>query len=542
MSIYHPGLSRSRYGIQEQGPAHRLLSQLTARLNGANLIGLAGGIVALLCLLFLHDPWNMLVPLYLGITLWCIIFPRATLYLMPLAIPWGYLDPLFPANPPPLSTADLLIGLLIVGWLLGYVLRPFVSRRDRLVGPLDREEAHMPAYLIITMCALVGMMLLSVLSALSLTLSLKEIVKWGEVLVMLLLAGQYIRTRRQVWALVIIICLAGISQAFFGYAQNFFDLGPESFIRADSLRVYGSFDQPNPYAGYIDMSLTIVLSLTLLSRNVMTRILAGLATLLLGYAFVLSQSNGAQIALAAAVFFIITVGMPRLRALMWSGVIILLALFGAYLLDKLPAVLLKPLLKLLELVGFVPVSLTTPNSQDFSVAERLAHWYAGIHMFQDHPFTGVGIGNYAAAYPNYYITIFTNSLDHAHNYYINMAAETGIFGLLAFLFFIAAIFIAGAHAYRTINRHYVKLKKQRAHPLAGTSSLLARSSFARLVALSDDRALAIGLLASLISVCVHNTVDDLYVHSMTILFALLVVILIRLERVTFTGEDTDHRR
>ena len=156
--------------------------------------------------------------------------------------------------------------------------------------------------------------------------------------------------------------------------------------------------------------------------------------------------------------------------------------------------------------------------------------------------TGVGIGNYAAAYPNYYITIFTNSLDHAHNYYINMAAETGIFGLLAFLFFIAAIFIAGAHAYRTINRHYVKLKKQRAHPLAGTSSLLARSSFARLVALSDDRALAIGLLASLISVCVHNTVDDLYVHSMTILFALLVVILIRLERVTFTGEDTDHRR
>ncbi len=539
MSIYHPELSHSQTHVQGQRPTN-LLSRVSSHINGANLVGLAGGIIALFCLLALHDPWNMLAPLYLGMVLWCIISPRVTLYLLPLAVPWGYLTGIVP-NPLPLSTADLLVGLLAVGWLLGFVLRPFLSRLNPQAGPLDREEAQVPPYLVLAMCALLAMMLLSMIGALNRTLSLKEMVKWVEVLVVLLLAGHYIRTRRQLWTIVILICVAALSQAFLGYAQNFFDLGPSAFIRAASLRVYGTFDQPNPYAGYIDMALTITISLTLLTRNVATRILAGIATLLLGYAFYLSQSNGGQIALAAAVFFIVVVGFPRLRPLMWLGVIALLALFGAYLLDKLPSALLKPILKLLKLIGFVPISLSSPSSDDFSVAERLAHWYAGIHMFQDHPFTGVGIGNYPQAYPHYYITIFVNPLGHAHNYYINIAAETGIFGLIAFLLFVAAIFIAGGHAYRSINKRYLQCKEQRAHPVSGTTSLQARTTHTLLDMLSNDRALAIGLLASLISVCVHNTVDNLYVHSMTILFALLVVLLLRLARITASSGNPGGR-
>jgi hypothetical protein len=50
--------------------------------------------------------------------------------------------------------------------------------------------------------------------------------------------------------------------------------------------------------------------------------------------------------------------------------------------------------------------------------------------------------------------------------------------------------------------------------------------------LANDRALAIGLFAALLTVSVHNLVDDLYVHSLTGLIALLLIALIRLERVT----------
>ena len=48
----------------------------------------------------------------------------------------------------------------------------------------------------------------------------------------------------------------------------------------------------------------------------------------------------------------------------------------------------------------------------------------------------------------------------------------------------------------------------------------------------NDRALAIGLLAALLSICVHNLVDDLYVHSVTNLIALLIIALICLPTVT----------
>lgn len=55
--------------------------------------------------------------------------------------------------------------------------------------------------------------------------------------------------------------------------------------------------------------------------------------------------------------------------------------------------------------------------------------------------------------------------------------------------------------------------------------------------LANDRALAVGLLAALLTVCVHNLVDDLYVHSMTNLIALLLIALIRLEGVA--ANDTN---
>ena len=45
----------------------------------------------------------------------------------------------------------------------------------------------------------------------------------------------------------------------------------------------------------------------------------------------------------------------------------------------------------------------------------------------------------------------------------------------------------------------------------------------------------IGLIAALVAVCAHNIVDNLFVHSMTSLFALLIIMLIRLEKVSQTN-------
>jgi O-antigen ligase len=510
--------------------------------TSSNLIGLICGAAVIFLLLVPPLPWNIRLPLYLSVLVWTMLRPRVALYLMPISVPWGSID-FIDIKGLRLNSADLLVVFLAIGWLMSFGLR------QQKAGPLDRESAHIPLYLVAAMLALVGTMALSMTTALNISSSLKEISKWLEFLVVALLGAQYLRTRRQIWTIIVLICLAGISQAFYGYIQAFFNLGPQAFIRDASLRVYGTFDQPNPYAGYINIPLSIALALTLLGRGWLTRILAGLTAILLGIAEYLSQSRGGEMAIAAALVFIVLAGMPRILTLMRVLIIALLGFFEALLAGWIPLHIFNPVLHFL---GLVQISLTQPSSQDYSTAERLAHWIAGLHMFLDHPILGVGIGNYADAYPQYFITIFVDPLGHAHNYYINIAAETGFIGLTAYVLFLFAMFVAGVTALRHINKKYEQAKMQEPEaqpvieaplgsrnklklllrPLSLAQHYRRQKQHAIAAMLTNDRALAIGLLAALITVSVHNLVDDLYVHSLTTLIALLLIALIRLEWVT----------
>lgn len=527
---------------------------LRSRASLSNLAGLCGALLAIAMLIALPEPWNLRLPLYLLVLGLCILRPRVALYLMPFAVPWGSLDSIAigSAN---LNSADILVAFLAVGWLLSFTLHPTATQP--LPGLCERERLQVPRYFIFATMALIGVMFLSLFVAINYASSLKEIVKWVEFFVLVLIGSQYIRTRKQLWTLVVLICLAAISQAFYGYAQYFLNLGPIAFVRDASLRVYGTFGQPNPFAGYINMTLSAALALTLLGRGWLLRTCAGVTALLLLAVELLTQSRGGEIALAAAVVFIIFVGMPRLHSIFGLAVIGLLGVVGLFLADFLPASILLPLTRVL---GTNQISFTSPSAQDYSTAERLAHWIAGIHMFLDHPVLGVGIGNYPDAYPHYYITIFVNSLGHAHNYYINIAAETGIIGLTIFLCFLIAMFFAAGFALKIVNRKYRQAKAQQGerqseivapvgterklslllHPHRLIQYYRAQDSRDTLIQLTNDRALAIGLLTALLTVCVHNLVDDLYVHSMTNLMALLLAALIRLAWVTPNVASMEH--
>ena len=523
--MYNPGLSNSGYS-----DTPLWLRKVTERwgqyITTANVIGVLCAVITLYCLLALpqFQYWNFRVTLYLIVSIWTIVRPRTALYLLPLTVPWGSLD-VIGGN---ITSTDILVALLAASWLLGFTLRPFVARGMRNSGPLDREDFNIPLPLAISAVVLVLAMLTSFVGTANLHNSIKEIVKWSELLVILLLGTQYIRTRRHVWTLVIMMCLAGLSQAIFGYAQIFFDLGPVSFVRDASLRVYGTFGQPNPYAGYINMTLALALALFLLGQGWKTRILAACVALPLAGVEIYSQSKGGWIALGAAILFIMIVGFPKLRVLAHVGWIGTLGVTAAYLAGKFPVRLIEPILMK---IGVIDISFTAPSNANYANSERVAHWLAGINMFQDHPFFGVGIGNYQDVYTQYYVGIFVLPLGHAHNYYINIAAEAGLLGVVAFLLFLIAVFIYGGRSYRTIVQRCQRLAKCLKNPQSSTATertiLLRRMGIA-----VNDRALVIGLLASLITVCVHNLVDNLYVHAMTSLFALLIVLLIRLDVVT----------
>jgi O-antigen ligase len=138
-------------------------------------------------------------------------------------------------------------------------------------------------------------------------------------------------------------------------------------------------------------------------------------------------------------------------------------------------------------VDLAHVEVTDDN---FAVLERVGHWQAGADMFSDHPWLGVGIGNYALAYPAYARPHFYEALGHAHNVYINFLAETGMLGAAAFAaFWLAAL----ALAWRTARR--------------GTG---------------NTAALAAGVLGTLVYLTIHNLFDNLFVAHMQLQLALLL--------------------
>lgn len=513
-----------------------------ASLTSLPLVDLIGAGLAIALLLIPPLPWNIRLPFYLIILVWTILRPRLALYLMAFAVPWGSLD-YISVSGLRLDSADILVIFLGIGWLLSWGLPTTMG------GGRDREKGGVPVYFLLAVLLLIGVMFLSTTVAISKKDSLKEIAKWLEFGVLIVIGAQYLRTRRQIWILIGFIIAGAISQAFFGYMQAIFGLGPQSFVRDFNLRIYGTFDQPNPYAGYLNMSLAMTISLLLLGRNWLTRVLAGLATCLMGGAFYLTQSRGGQVALLTALLVIVLVGLASMRAWMRIIIVAVFLLVLGMVAGVIPLYLFDQVNHFLGLSG---ISLQDPTPATFSTAERLAHWIAGINMYLTHPILGVGIGNYPDAYSQYSVTIFVNSLGQAHNYYINIAAETGTIGLAIYVFFVGALLVAGGRAVRQVcqrraeSRKGLRRSRERiktplgrrdklfllGHPLRFLQHYRQQERCEVAGKLTNDRALAIGLMAALVTICVHNLVDDLYDHSLTNLMALLVIALIALGRVT----------
>ncbi len=88
--------------------------------------------------------------------------------------------------------------------------------------------------------------------------------------------------------------------------------------------------------------------------------------------------------------------------------------------------------------------ITHISSQDTTIQQRIVEWGIAWNAFKTRPIFGFGPNNYlylhnAFLNPRVYNLQETN-FDRAHNAYLDYASMSGIFGLLGYLFLIAAIF------------------------------------------------------------------------------------------------------
>jgi O-antigen ligase len=64
---------------------------------------------------------------------------------------------------------------------------------------------------------------------------------------------------------------------------------------------------------------------------------------------------------------------------------------------------------------------------------RLDAFRNSLILVQDYPFSGAGLGGFSMLYSTYAYLIHVDFLSHAHNLYLNVAIEQGLFALLALL-------------------------------------------------------------------------------------------------------------
>jgi O-antigen ligase len=227
---------------------------------------------------------------------------------------------------------------------------------------------------------------------------------------------------------------------------------------------------------------------------------AAAASALLVYAELLAHSRGGYLGLGAALVVLVAVGWRRERLAGWAIVIGAPLLVVAWVTHLIPRSVQASVLNQVGSFQLDDAALCGHvNDANYSALERLDHWVAGLRMFAAHPLLGVGAGNYDQAYARYAASCWPDALGHAHNYYINAAAETGVLGLLAFLALTGAALVAGWRA---------------THVPAG-SGRLAPSPQVQMA-----RVFALGFFAAIVTLIVHNLTDNLFVHAIELQFAL----------------------
>ncbi|MBA3947392.1 MAG: O-antigen ligase family protein [Herpetosiphonaceae bacterium] len=291
----------------------------------------------------------------------------------------------------------------------------------------------------------------------SLAQGLQQWARWVAAWLAFVLTLGTITTPKRAWGLVASLLIAPTVAALDGMWQFVTASGPPSFliIGGRFARAAATFGKPNPFGGYMNMIWPLAAMLTLYflrharrSGQWQPRMLllgtlcAGTTLALLGGLFA-SYSRGGWIGAIIGVFGMALLTGRRSAVLALSALLLALVIGLAGSFSILPAVVTDRLSSVTDYIRIFDAGEETVTSENFAIVERMAQMQAGWRMWQSSPLLGIGPGNYNSAYPDFYVGHWSESQGHAHNYYINTLAESGVPGLIVYLGLIGTMFAQG---------------------------------------------------------------------------------------------------
>jgi O-antigen ligase len=302
--------------------------------------------------------------------------------------------------------AVMLISALLVLWAL----------RQIWVGRLCCPSTLIPAFALILVAAI------SLGNSSALPTSFSQWVLIVYFVGFYVVVVNEIRTSWEAQALVAALAVAATVICVYAILQYYGIVGHPPHTQG-STSMIATLGNKAYVASFVSVLFVPGLALFWHARHVLLRCAWGGALVLMGGVLVLARAETAWLALAAALGTFISIGLERPRwalALLLTGTIVAIA-------------------------GLADAEVLQ------SLRLRLWNWATAGMIFLEHPVWGAGLGAYALRFFEYKAkllstdfgrsyTFYIPASEYAHNEYIQLGAELGIFGFLALVGILWAIF------------------------------------------------------------------------------------------------------
>jgi O-antigen ligase len=185
--------------------------------------------------------------------------------------------------------------------------------------------------------------------------------------------------------------------------------------------IFGPYVNHNHYAGLMEMLIALTSAFWLnRQRHDAWNWFAGFATLIALASVALSGSRTGIAAVLLEMVLLLCVALVAQRRQHRTN-------------SPVPALAFALLCALLLAAWIIPSETTARlqaavHSPDASLADRITMARDSLGIFRAHLLTGSGLGSFEVAYPEFQSLVTDLRIDHAHNDYAELLAETGIAG------------------------------------------------------------------------------------------------------------------
>jgi O-antigen ligase len=308
-----------------------------------------------------------------------------------------------------------------------------------------------------------------------------ELLRFSAYFIIFFLTSQAFRERDDFVKLTWFLVLLGFSVGLLGIIQYFTSPDTIYWIRSlpEGGTVFGPYVNRNHFAGFVELVAPVGLAL-LVFRGMRRELFAitGLLTIIPVGALIFSGSRGGIVCFAFEVAVLAL--LARTRKGLRGATMIAVAFVG------MASIALIAWLG----AGKAIERFSKTRIGDVTLSRRASMFRGAEHIFLDHPVKGVGLGTIVTVFPSYDTGYDGRVVDHVHNDYIEVLAETGILGGLCGVAFLWLLFTGARKSFTAEQGHF-------------------------------SRALHAGAIAALCGILLHSCVDfNLHIPSNALLFLL----------------------